>query len=180
MKDRIDSFIERADVLRQEITQAIVNLLQEYHLTELKLSKYPEKQPRVIWFDDRSYGYDSRVTKVALYGNGISVEVYDEDCCCDKTLYSDNSDLACTNIDWLCKILDCANFSLSLPKSKGITTIYGYKITWFYKEQGLGTLPEENIEDITNLLKEGITEGTIIYYNEYDVEFDGIWKIVQE
>lgn len=180
MENKINSFTERTNTLRQEITEAIVNILQEHHLTELQLSKFPEKQPWVVWFDKRSFGYDSRVTKVAIYGKGISVEVYDEDCCCAETLYSDNYDLACTNIDWLCCILDSVNYTLALPKSEGVTTINGHTITWSYKEPGLSVLPKEDMEEIILQLTNGKTEGELCYYDENDVEFEGLWKIKKE
>lgn len=180
MENKINSFTERADTLRQEITETIVNLLQEHHLTELQLSKFPEKQPWVVWFDKRSLGYDSRVTKVAIYGKGISVEVYDEDCCSAETLYSDNFDLACTNIDWLCCILDSVNYTLTLPKSEGVTIINGQTITWSYQEPGLSVLPEKEAEEIADQFANGKIEGELCYYDDYEVEYEGSWKIKHE
>lgn len=94
------------------------------------------------------YGYDSRVKVVSIEGNGIAVEVYDEDCCSSATLTSDNLDLACTNIDWLCIILNSITYTLSLPKSTGITEIAGHIIEWSYDEPGLSEIPEREQEEM--------------------------------
>ena len=116
MNEKINSFQERAKLLRCEVTDAIIGILKENNLSELQLSQNPDEVPWVVWFNDEMYGYDSRVKVVSIEGNGIAVEVYDEDCCSSATLTSDNLDLACTNIDWLCIILNSITYTLSLPK----------------------------------------------------------------
>lgn len=176
-EDKINSFQERADKLRHELTDAIVNILKENNLTEIKLSSQPDKVPWVVWFDRRNYGYDSRVRKVSLNAKGFAVEVYDEDCCSSETLTSDNEDLACTNIDWLCNILVSIEYTLSLPKSIGVATVAGQIIEWSYDEPGLSELPEDEIEEIETALINGIQMGELCYYDEYDVEFNGVWKV---
>ncbi len=180
MENKITSFSDRADTLRREIIDAIVCLLREHNLTEIELSRCPSKQPYVVWFDRRGYGYDSRVTKTAVYGNGISVEVYDEDCCCTETLTSDQYDIACTNIDWLIGILDAVNYTLSLPKSEGTIAIGGHIVEWSYKEPGLCELSEEAHDEIAAQFIEEQTQGKLCYYDDEDVEYEGVWKIKQE
>lgn len=175
--DKINSFQERADALRHELTDAIVNILKENNLTEIKLSKQPDKVPWVVWFDRRNYGYDSRVTKVSLNGYGFAVEIYDEDCCTSETLTSDEEDLACTNIDWLWKILLSIRYTLSLPKSISVATIAGQLIEWSYDEPGISELSESEIDEIETALTKGIQKGELCYYDEYDVEFNGVWNI---
>lgn len=177
--DLIRYYEDRADNLRKEIINSIIDLLKENDLTELQLSKCPEKQPWVVWFDNRNYGYDSRVTKVAIDGKGISIEVYDEDCCCTETLKSEDSDLACRNIDWLCCILDSAIYTLSLPLSVGTTTIAGKTIRWHYDERGIAEeLPESEIDTIISELNKGKTSGPL-YHSDGDEEFEGEWSVIE-
>ncbi|WP_455674200.1 hypothetical protein [Phocaeicola sp.] len=180
MKEVANSFKERAMSLRSGLINAIINLLKDYNLTEIKLSKQPDKQPWVVWFDNRSCGYDSRVRKVFLEDGGIAIEVYDEDCCCSQTLTSKNADLACTNIDWLCDILDCINHTLHLPDSAGTALIAGQTVKWSYDEPGLSELPEDNIEEIKSRLNKGIPKGELCCYDDYGVEFNGIWEIIRD
>lgn len=177
LKNKINYFEDRCNALRNEVTEAIIELLKENNLTEIKLSRQPDNVPWVVWFNNENYGYDSRVTNVSLYGNGISVEVYDEDCCQSETLTSDDSDLACSNIDWLCKILNCITYTLSLPNSSGITTIFNQLIEWSYDEPGLSELPEDDLCQIESELQNGECEGELCYYNDNEVEFNGKWKI---
>lgn len=177
MENKIDSFWKRITNLRRELIDSIIGVLTDNNLTEIKLSRQPDKQPWVVWFDNRDYGYDSRVTKVFLGDKGIAIEIYDDDCGCSTTLTSDNADLACTNIDWLCNILNCINYTLNLPQSNGNATIAGQIIEWSYDEPGLSALPEDDIEEIKTKLADGIHEGELCYYDEYDVEFNGTWKI---
>lgn len=176
MNGKINLFQERARLLRLEITNAIIGTLKENNLSELKLSQNPDEVPWVIWFDKRNYGYDSRVIKVSLKGDGIAVDVYDEDCCCSATLTSENLDLACTNIDWLCAILNGITYTLSLPESAGTTTIAGQNIEWSYNEPGLSEIPEREQKEIEELIQAGKTNGAL-YYDDNDVEFEGTWKI---
>lgn len=177
LKDKIQHFDDRCDTLRNEVIEAIIGLLRDNNLTEIKLSQQPDKVPWVVWFDNRNYGYDSRVIKVLLDGNGIAVEVYDEDCCCSATMTSDQSDLACSNIDWLCKILDSISYTLSLPRSSGTTVIEGQHVEWSYDEPGLSELAEEELEQIKSDMQKGQKEGELCYYDDNDVEFEGTWKI---
>ena len=176
LRDKIKDFEDRRDALRNEVREAIINLLKDNNLTEIKRSQNPDAVPWVVWFDNRNYGYDSRVTKVSLEGDGIAVEVYDQDCCCSATMTSDNADLACTNIDWLVRILDNINYTLGLPKSAGTTKIAGQNIQWSYDEPGLSEIPEREREEIKELIQAGKTNGTL-YYNDNDVEFEGTWEI---
>lgn len=176
-RDKIKYFEDRCNVLRNEVREAIIELLKENNLKELKLSQNPNEVPWVVWFDRRNYGYDSRVTKVLLNGNGIAVEVYDEDCCQSATLTSDNCDLACSNIDWLCRILDSINYTLSLPQSSGNIVVAGQHIEWSFDEPGLSEIPEEELEQVKIDLQNGQKEGKLCYYDDNDVEFEGTWKI---
>lgn len=177
LRDKIKYFDDRCSELRSEVTEAIINLLKENNLTEIKLSRQPDRVPWVVWFNRQNYGYDSRVTKVLLNGKGIAVEVYDEDCCQSETLTSDGDDLACLNIDWLCKILDSIAYTLSLPKSSGTTTISNHLINWSYDEPGLSELPEDDLCQIEVELQNSKCEGELCYYDDYEVEFNGKWKI---
>lgn len=177
MNEKINSFQERTRLLRSEITDAIIGILKDNNLSELKLSQNPDEVPWVVWFDNRNYGYDSRVTKVLLDRDGIAVEVYDEDCCCSATMTSNQSDLACTNIDWLCKILDSISYTLSLPQSSGTIVIEEQHIKWSFDEPGLSEIPEEELEQVKIDLQNGQKEGKLCYYDDYDVEFTGTWKI---
>lgn len=177
LKDKIQNFDNRCNTLRNEVTRAIIDLLKENSLTEIKLSRQPDKVPWVVWFDRRNYGYDSRVTKVFLHGNGFAVEVYDEDSCHSETLTSDAGDLACSNIDWLCIILNSINYTLSLPQSSGNMVIAGQHIEWSFDEPGLSEIPEEELEQVKTDLQNGQREGKLCYYDDYDVEFEGSWKI---
>ena len=176
MNEKINSFQERAKLLRCEVTDAITGILKENNLSELQLSQNPDEVPWVVWFNDEMYGYDSRVKVVSIEGNGIAVEVYDEDCCSSATLTSDNLDLACTNIDWLCIILNSITYTLSLPKSTGITEIAGHIIEWSYDEPGLSEIPEREQEEIEGLIQAGNSNGAL-FYNDNDMEFEGTWKI---
>lgn len=178
LQDKVKDFEDRSNELRQAINEAIIDLLKENNLTEIKLSQNPDEVPWVVWFDNCNTGYDSRVRKVSLDGKGIAVEVYDEDCCCSATMTSDSCDLACTNIDWLCRILDSMNYTLSLPVSTGCVVIAGQNIEWSYDEPGLSELPERENEFIEEMLKEGKTNGEL-YHNDDDVEFNGTWKVKQ-
>lgn len=177
MNEKINSFRERTRLLRSEITDAIIGILKNNNLSELKLSQNPDEVPWVVWFDNRNYGYDSRVTKVLLDRDGIAVEVYDEDCCCSATMTSNQSDLACTNIDWLCKILDSISYTLSLPQSSGTIVIEGQHIEWSFDESGLSEIPEEELEQVKTDLQNGQKEGKLCYYDDSEVEFTGTWKI---
>lgn len=177
MKDRIRSFGNRADTLRRELIDAITGLLKDNNLKEIQLSRQPDKQPWVVWFDKRNYGYDSRVTKVLLTDKGIALEVYDEDCCRSETLTSEKADSACTNIDWLCRVLDSIHYTLSLPESVGTSTIAGQTVEWSYDERGMTELFENDMEEIEVRLAEGIQKGKLRNYDEYDVEYNGIWKV---
>lgn len=179
MQDLIKSFDDRAVALRKEITEAIIGLLKDNNLTELKLSQHPDRVPWVVWFDNRNTGYDSRVTQVSLYGKGIAVEVYDQDCCCSAVMISENCDLACTNIDWLCRILDGMVGTLSLPKSCGTAEVSGCAIEWSYDEPGLAELPEEDLEQIESDMQKGKQTGDLCYTDDDEVEFNGTWKLKQ-
>lgn len=61
MNEKINSFQERAKLLRCEVTDAIIGILKENNLSELQLSQNPDEVPWVVWFNDEMYGYDSRV-----------------------------------------------------------------------------------------------------------------------
>lgn len=177
IEDKINLYQERANSLRSELINSIVTILKDNDLTEIKLSKQPDVQPWVVWFDRNNYGYDSRVVNVSLQDKGFAITVYDEDCCCSATQSSIDGDLACTNIDWLCSIFNSIIYTLSLPKSVGIKAISEYIIEWSYEEPGLSEMPENELEQIQVDLANGLQEGKLCYYDEYDVEYNGTWKI---
>lgn len=179
LTDLIKSFELRTEALRTEIIEAIIKQLKDNNIAELRLSQDPNSVAWVVWFNDESYGYDSRVIKIKLHGNGIAVVVYDQDCCHSETLTSDNCDLACTNIDWLIRIFNNTVYTLSLPKSEGVIDISGHKIEWLYEEPGLTELPESEKQWIGLMLAKGETWGDLSY-NDNDVDFEGEWKIKTE
>lgn len=100
MKD----YQNKVNELRTEIVNSIISLLKEHGLTELELSESLDDLCYVVWFDRHENAYDSPVRKVSLCKEGICLDVEDEDTGFSETLYC--YDLACQNLDWLCKIYE--------------------------------------------------------------------------
>lgn len=179
-RDKIRYFEDRSNTLRKEVKEAIIEMLRENNLTELYLSQDDEHPVYVVWFDNDSNGYDSRVYAIRLTDEGFELELDgSESNESTHTISCRNGDFACNNIDWLIAILDNMYFTLSLPESKGEATIEGQIVHWSYQERGLSELPQSEKEFVVRMLKEGKTNGSL-YYNDNDVEFEGQWHIATE
>jgi hypothetical protein len=112
------SFWERINGLRQELTQSIVSILKSNGISELEFpddADDTDNAVHVVWFDYRDQGYDSRVTKVLLHEEGICLDVYDDCEGVSATLYAD--DLACRNVDWLNGLRDLMLKTIKLQQN---------------------------------------------------------------
>lgn len=180
VNEKLTLFDQRRDLLREDLTQAIINLFKEHNISELRLTQNEEHQTFVVWFDKRCYGYDSKVTKVMLIEDEIHLEIYDETCCCSETLSGKNGDFACENIDWLASIYDNMIFTLSLHLSQGAQTILDKLIEWNFDDRGLSEeLSDEEVKEITAELQAGKTEGELLRVDG-DFEFEGKWQVINQ
>lgn len=103
-KNIMKDYEQKVYELRREIVNAIIDLLKEHDLKELKLLNAPEDFCYVIWFDNAGNIYDSPVKKVSFDKDGICLYVEDEETGFTAVLYG--YDFACQNLDWLCIIYE--------------------------------------------------------------------------
>lgn len=112
MENKELTFEERINALRKELIDSIVAILKEKKLTKLSLSNHCDHLTYVVWFDDNSIGYDSRVIEIELDRNGFSIEALDDESGQSQSLCTANFDLGCTNLDWLCCLRESILFTL--------------------------------------------------------------------
>lgn len=180
LTDLIKSFELRTEALRTEIVSEIINLLKTKKIQQLYLTEHEDNLAYVVWFDDDCIGYDCVVKSVSIDGDSdIELEIYHHDFDSFVPVSSKDTELACTNVDWLVRILHCVHYTLSLPDSKGELIVEGKTIIWSYKEKGLTELPERELQEIEQMVKDGHIEGTL-FYNDCDADFAGEWKIKTE
>lgn len=112
MENKKSTFEERINTLRKELTDSIVAILKENKLTKLSLSNHCDHVTYIVWFDDNSIGYDSRVIEVALDRDGFSIEALDDESGQSQTLCTTYFDIGCRNLDWLNDLRESILFTL--------------------------------------------------------------------
>jgi hypothetical protein len=119
--EKTETFQERIDKLRYELIQSIVKILKENGLTELILSEKLTNPTFVIWHNPQDeVFYDTPVSSVSIYGDGIRLEVEEPEYGYVETLYSVHGDEEFENIlsrgfhderDYLSELMENARYT---------------------------------------------------------------------
>lgn len=124
------NFIDRINDLKQEVVVSIISILKENNLTELEFPEELEDRTYVVWFDDDGNVYETTVDKISLCedltGEGISIDVHDEDSNCSDTLYY--HDLGLQNLYWLVNLREDIMDTLGVAHTPDFTE--GQKVYW--------------------------------------------------
>lgn len=109
-------FRARVEELRNDIIDAIRQLLYTHKIQELSFPEEQDNDPSwIIWFDKNSDPHECRVTGVEVTDNSIAVLASEKDSGNEVACYSP-FELGAKNIDWLHEIYETAWRILEQPE----------------------------------------------------------------
>ncbi|MFR9559343.1 MAG: hypothetical protein SNI81_07955 [Rikenellaceae bacterium] len=111
-RNNTQTYWQRIDALRKEITAEIIQTITDHNLTEVEIYDEEGDNVSVMWFDRHDDIYDTAV-KVVKVKDGELVLVAECSDCDDEDTEINNYDFAQRNISWLAEILDHVNAALT-------------------------------------------------------------------
>ena len=108
-------FSDRIEELRNDIIEAIRQLLQAYSLTELAFTDREDDPVWIVWFGKNGDPYECRVTGVRITASSLTVIAEEKESGDEVECYGP-FELGASNIDWLREIYEAAKLEFETPR----------------------------------------------------------------